>query len=97
MKIVGAERRLEAAAVFQDVFASVPIGETEIQNFLAVERADAAGCGAEAVDEPGEFGKGGDLEDLEAAGFAGDPLGAGEARGDRLECPSYLAGPTFAL
>ena len=34
------------------------------------------------MDEPGEFVQGGNLEDLEAAGFAGDPVGAG---GDRQE------------
>jgi len=50
LKIAGAERSLEAAAVFEDVFASVPIGEAEIQNFLAIERTGAAGLGAEPVD-----------------------------------------------
>jgi len=44
---------------------------------LAIEWADAAGAGAEAVDEPGEFVERGDLEDLEAAGFAGDPGSSG--------------------
>jgi len=42
------------------------------------------------VDEPGEFVEGGDLEDLEAAGFAGDPVGVGSGRGDRQECPPYF-------
>ncbi len=46
------------------------------------------------MEEPGEFGKGGDLEDLEAAGFAGDPVGAG---GDRQECLSYFVGVAFGL
>jgi hypothetical protein len=86
LEVVGAEGGLEAAAIFEDVFAGVPIGEAEIQNFFAVERADAAGAGAEAVDEPGEFVQGGDLEDLEAAGFAGEPFGVGFGRGgDRQE------------
>jgi hypothetical protein len=42
------------------------------------------------VDEPGELVQGGDLEDLEAAGFAGDPVGVGLGRGDmdRQECLS---------
>ncbi len=66
---------------------------------MAVERADAARAGAEAVDEPGKFVQGGDLEDLEAAGFAGDPGGVGLGRGDRdrQECPSCFAGLTFGL
>ena len=99
LEIGGAEGGLEAAAVFEDVFVGVPIGEAEIQNFLAVERADAAREGTEAVEEPGEFGKGGDLEDLEATGFAGDPGGVGLGRGDRdrQECLSCFAGLTFGL
>ena len=47
------------------------------------------------MDEPGEFVEGGDLEDLEAAGFAGDPVGVGWATGDRQECLSYFAGVAF--
>jgi len=50
LEIVGAEGGLEAATIFEDVFARVPIGEAEIKSFLAVEPADAAGAGAEAVD-----------------------------------------------
>jgi hypothetical protein len=44
------------------------------------------------VDEPGEFAEGGDLEDLEAAGFAGDPVAVGWGGGDldRQECLSYF-------
>jgi hypothetical protein len=30
LEIVGAEGGLEPAAVFEDVFASVPVGETEV-------------------------------------------------------------------
>jgi len=41
---------LEAAAVFEDIFLGVPFGEAEIEDFLAVLGADAAGLGAEAVD-----------------------------------------------
>ena len=90
---------MEAAAIFQDVFAGVPIGEAEIQNFFAVEIADTARARAEAVDEPGDFVEGGDLEDFEAAGFAGEPFGAGLGRGDidRQECLSYFAGVAFGL
>jgi hypothetical protein len=97
LEIVGAECGLEATAIFEDVFAGVPVGEAEIQDFFTAEWADAAGVGAEAVDEPGEFVEGGDLEDLEAAGFAGDPVGVGWARGDRQECLSYFSRLPFGL
>ncbi len=50
-----AEGGLEAAAVLEDVFCAIPFGKTEIENFFAVQEADAAGAGAEAVDKPGEF------------------------------------------
>ena len=49
------------------------------------------------MDEPGEFVEGRDLEDLETAGFASDPVGVGEAGRDRQECLSYFAGLTFGL
>jgi hypothetical protein len=51
------------------------------------------------VDKPGEFVEGGDLEDLEAAGFADEPVGVGWGGGDmdRQECLSYFAGFMFAL
>ena len=44
------------------------------------------------MDEPGEFVEGGGLEDLEAAGFAGKPVGVGwgGADMDRQECLSYF-------
>ena len=67
-------------AVFEDVFFGVPIGEAEIEEFFIVEGADAAGLGAETVDEPREFCEGGGLENLEAAGFMGDPVGGGRDR-----------------
>lgn len=41
---------MEAAAVFEDVFAGVPVGEAEIEDFFVVEGADAAGAGGETVD-----------------------------------------------
>jgi hypothetical protein len=65
-----AEGGLEAAAVFEDILASVPIGEAEVQHFLAIQRGDAAGAGAEAVDQPGNFGERGYLQDFNAADFA---------------------------
>ncbi len=58
----GAKGGLETAAVLQDVFLGVPFGEAEIQDFLGVLIGDAAGLGAKAVDQPGEFGERGHLE-----------------------------------
>jgi len=36
-------------------FLGVPFGEAEIEDFLVVLTGDAAGLGAEAVDEPGSL------------------------------------------
>jgi len=52
-QVGGAEGGLEAAAVLEDVFLGVPVRKAQIEEFLAVLSADAAGLGAEAVDEPG--------------------------------------------
>jgi len=49
------EGGLETAAVLEYVFFGVPFGEAEIENLFAVLIRNAAGFGAEAVDEPGEF------------------------------------------
>jgi len=59
-----AESGLEFFAVFEDVFAGVPIGEAEVENFLAVEIGNAAGSGAETVEEPGKFFKGVEFENF---------------------------------
>jgi len=69
----GTQGGLEAAAVFQDVFFGVPFGEAKIEDLLSILNARAAGLGAETVDEPGEFGERGRLEDSEAARFAFRP------------------------
>jgi hypothetical protein len=41
---------LEAAAVFEDVFAGVPVGEAEIEDFFVFKWRDPAGAGAESMD-----------------------------------------------
>jgi len=82
---------LEAAAVFEDVFFGVPFGEAKIENFFVVLIGDAAGLGAETVDEPGESCELGHLENSDAAGFAFDPVWVGSGGRDRQECLSYLA------
>ena len=91
LQVGSAEGGLKVAAVFEDVFLGVPFGETEIEDFLAVLIGDAAGLGAETVDEPGEFCEGGRLEDSDAAGFAFDPVWVGSGRRDRQKRLSYLA------
>ncbi len=87
-EIGGTESRLKAPAIFEDVFAGVPFHEAEIEDFFGFEGADAAGAGAEAVDEPGELEKGSELENLQAAGFAQAPwrgnAGDRRRRGHRL-------------
>ena len=49
LKIGCAKGGLEKAAVFKDVFFGIPFGETEIENAFAVQLADTAKFGAEAV------------------------------------------------
>ena len=73
LEIRCAEGGLETAAVFKDVFFGVPFGEAQIENFLGVLEGDAAGLGAEAMDEPGEFYERGNLEDSNAAHVALGP------------------------
>ena len=80
---------MEAAAILEDVFSGVPFGETEIESFFTVQKADAAATSAEAVDEPGEFCERGHLQDSNAADFAFDPVGAGSGGRDRQESLSY--------
>lgn len=67
---------MKAAFVFFYVFAFVPFDGAEIEDFFVFtgDFADAAGAGAEAVDEPGEFVEGGGLEDGDAAVGAGGPI-----------------------
>jgi hypothetical protein len=55
VKIGRVQDGLEEAAVFENVFSTVPFSETEVENFFIVQKTDAAGASAEAVDEPGEL------------------------------------------
>ena len=57
-EFLSAEGGLEFFAIFDNVFACVPFGEAEVEDFLSVEIGDAAWSGAEAVEEPGEFFEG---------------------------------------
>ncbi len=99
IEIGGAESGLEFAAIGEDVFASVPFHETEVENFFGIERADAAGAGAETVNEPRQFGKRDKFEDLQAASIAQAPRGTNanslRRRGRRLARPTAHPGCFF--
>ncbi len=88
VEIACPERSLKTAAIFDDVFGGVPFHKAEVEDFFGFQGADAAGAGAEAVDEPGELEKGSELENLQAAGFAQAPwrgdAGDRRRRGHRL-------------
>jgi hypothetical protein len=81
-EIARAEGRLKEAAIFEDVFASVPFHEAEIKDFFGFERTDTAGASAEAVDEPEKLAEGREFENLQAAGLA-EPPGRSNARDRR--------------
>jgi holo-[acyl-carrier protein] synthase len=90
-EVVSAEGGLEAAAIFEDVFARVPIGQAEIQDFFTVKIANAAGAGAEAMDQPGELLKRRNLKDSQAAKRALSPIvgieSAAAPFADTVLCP----------
>lgn len=46
---------MEFFAILENIFASIPVGEAEVEDALAVEFGNATGLRAEAVDEPREF------------------------------------------
>src|SRR5271154_2163717 len=52
----GAECRLKELAILQGVLAHIPIGESQIQHFLAAERAHAFRSRAESILQPRKFG-----------------------------------------
>ena len=63
-ELLRAEGGLEFFAVFEDVFARVPFGEAEVEDFLSIEIGDAAWGGAETVEEPRKFREGVEFEDF---------------------------------
>jgi hypothetical protein len=87
-----AESGLEAAAIFDDVFASVPIGEAEVEDFFAVYKADTTRTGAEAVEEPGKFIECGGLENADAIRGARDPFAGGDGPNGRGRAGAFVAG-----
>ena len=61
-----------------NVFAGVPVGEAEVEDFFVSEGADTAGAGAESVNQPWELGEGGNLEEFDSVGGACGPgIGVG--------------------
>lgn len=50
-KVGSAKGGLEAAAIFEDVFARVPVGEAQVEHFCVFQGRDTAEAGAEGVDE----------------------------------------------
>ncbi len=50
LKVGSADRGLQQAAILQDVFALIPSGEAEIEDFCSVERTNASWSGAEPMD-----------------------------------------------
>jgi hypothetical protein len=74
---------LEEAAIFCYGFAGIPLQEAKIQNFLSVEDAGSAGARAEAMDQPGNFRQGSELQNLQPGGALQQPRrrNGGTARG----------------
>src|SRR5258706_8074539 len=67
-KIICADCGLESLPVFQDCFAIVPIGESQVKNMLAGSGdTGAAVARAESVDQPGKFFEWGEFQNLYAA------------------------------
>ena len=64
---------MEFLAIFENIFASIPVGEAQIEDSLAVEVGNAAESRAEAVDEPGEFLESVEFENFQVASGTESP------------------------
>lgn len=73
LQIVRVERRLKAAAIFEHVFPVIPFRKAEIEDFSAVQFADAPRPRAETMDEPGKFGERRNLQDPHTVLYAFRP------------------------
>ena len=71
------ESGLEEATIFENFFARVPLGEAKVQDPRPVQEAFATDTRAEAVDQPGEFSEGANLEGAKATRNAFGPGGSG--------------------
>src|SRR5947199_207627 len=79
--VTGVDSRLEAAAVFENIFLPVPPGKTKIQDFFTSKIAYAAGPRAESMNEPGDSCERGGFENAQGAILALPPASCG--RGTR--------------
>ena len=52
-------------AIFQHIFARIPVRESQVEHVFTAKRADAAGARAESVNQPGKFPEGGNLHDTQ--------------------------------
>jgi len=73
IEIGSTEGGLKEASIFEDVFASVPLHEAEIEDFFGFEGAYAAGACAEAMDEPRQLAERSEFENLQGTSLANAP------------------------
>lgn len=81
LEVISAESGLKTAAIFENVFFGVPIGEAKIQDLLTAEVAHAARPSAESMDQPGNFRQRGSLKNAQTAGLAFGPTYRAGMRG----------------
>ena len=62
-----AESGLEFLSVSKDIFAGIPIGETEVENLAAIEIRNSARGSTETVDKPRDFGEWLEQQNFQAA------------------------------
>ena len=87
---------LEKPPVFEDIFAAVPVHETEIQDPLACQRRDSPSARAETMYKPGELLEGRQVQNLHVAGAANGPGERNRFRRRRsvkAPSPGRAAGP----
>ena len=63
-EVGAAEGGLKAAAVFENVFARVPVGEPQVEHFFAFKVGCSARPCRESVNEPRQFAQSASLQDL---------------------------------
>jgi len=86
LRILGADRGLQAATILFHIFAGIPLRKSEVQDGLAGELADAAGTSAESMDYPWQLSQRRDLQNTQAANCA-----LSESSASRLFCVPPLS------
>jgi len=67
---------LKSGAVFRDVIAGIPVGKTQIQNILPIQRADSPFAAAETMNQPREFSERREPKNAKTVrGFQGPGIG----------------------